>query len=166
MTTFKNINQLNAYLNKQLESVLLQVGQEVKKIIEGYIQDRLYDSYQPFQYSRTYDFLNSLTVKKPYPLNGGYAVEVYFDTDKIRQAIVEDSKWNQHMSYDGSDTWNGVKVNKLIPYFMEYGVEGSLWDRDGIYAVRDTIVTLEETKLHVKELGKLLKQKGFSIKIK
>lgn len=166
MPTFKNPNSLFKYVERNIPFILNQIAKEVETILKDYIMQNLYQAYTPKEYARTYDFVNSVTVGTVKKINNGYSIEIYYDTDKIRQAIVQDSDWNQHMSVDGSETWNGVKINELIPYFIEHGTEGSKWDRDGLFAMENTVKQLEMTKYHVSKMMELLKKRGFNVTIK
>lgn len=166
MPNFKDLKSLFSYINKNLKFSLQEVGQQVEQIIKDYIMEHLYNAYTPSDYSRTYDFINSLSVKKVQQSNNGYIVELFFDTNRIISYEVEDRYWNQHMNIDGSDTWNGEKINEWIPIWLEKGVSGSLWDRDGIDSMKNVKNELEATGKHIKMIVDILKKKGFKVEWK
>lgn len=157
--TFKDLNSLFNYIEKNVKASLREVGMEVEQIIKDYIMKELYNSYSPTSYTRTYDFVNSLRVGKVIPDGDGYSVKLYFDTDAIYPRDADGSdRWSSHQNItDGTD------VSNLIPLFLEEGVSGSLWDRDGIYSMWHTKTELEQSKKHVKKLMDILKSKGFNV---
>lgn len=54
MPTFKNIRDLNKYLESPMELFLLQAGEKIRKVIREYIQERFYNQYDTLYYDRTY----------------------------------------------------------------------------------------------------------------
>lgn len=163
--TFKNLDGLFKYVEKNLRLTLNDVALLVEKEMKEYIMKKLYQSYNPKEYHRSYDYINSLTVGKVVQVGTSFNVEVYFDPKKIKQEEVHDSAWNRHMSVDGNTEWNGTPINELIPYFIEYGTNGSLWDREGINVTTETIRELEDTKKHLEVIKNVLKQRGINVKI-
>jgi hypothetical protein len=161
MITFNNLSQVEQYIMKQLEESMRILANDIKKLIKDYIYKNLYLIYTPHEYQRTGQFLESLDVKVTRKGNLVEA-EIFFNTDFIDMNYVEDSGWNQHMSVDGSEVWNGEKVSSWIPYFMEFGVKNSLWDRDGIKSMEYIEDYLEITKYHLQQIIKLLKAKGIN----
>lgn len=161
MPTFKDLNSLFRYINKNIATSLREVALEVEQIIKDYIMKELYNSYSPTSYTRTYDFVNSLRVSKVIPDGNGYSVQLYFDTDAIYSRDSDGAgRWSSHQNItDGTDQ------SKNIPLFLEEGVSGSLWDRDGIHSMWHTKTELEQNRRHVKKLMDILKSKGFNVTI-
>jgi hypothetical protein len=159
MITFNNLSQVEQYIMKQLEESMRILSNDIKSMIKEYINNNLYQRYYPHEYQRTGQFLDCLDVRV---IRKGNSVEaeIFFNTDYIDMNEVEDSKWNQHMSVDGSETWNGASVSEWIPYFMEYGTHNSLWDRDGLHSMETIQKEIENTKYHLKELMTFLKARG------
>jgi hypothetical protein len=162
MVEFRDLNQMFAYMNDQLIIAMEKTAEEVQQIMQDYIQSNLYDSYQPSEYIRTYDYLNSLSVKKVRKENGWNVVEIFFDPEKIKQNEVE-GFWNQHMSAYGYREWKGTQINELIPMWLEEGVESPLFSRKGIHVVDETIKELEQTKIHLQKIKEILLQKGIQV---
>lgn len=158
---FNNLSQVEQYIMKQLEESMRLLANDVKKIIKDYIYKNLYQAYSPFEYQRTGQFLECLDVKVNRKGNLVEA-EIFFNTDFIEMNEIEESMWNQHMSVDGSETWKGESVASWIPTFLEYGVQNSLWDRDGIRSMEHIQEYLESTKYHLKEIMALLKSRGIN----
>ena len=151
----KTYPQLFAALEKRIELALQKVAEKVEEIITQYVMDNLYQDYEPTNYLRTYDYINSLTVGKVKKNGNNYQVQIYFDADKIRP-VWRDGEWNAHMS------WDGKNDNDLLPLFIEEGVENSLYDRDGIYTMENTKKIIEDTRFHLSELSRILRQQGIN----
>ena len=163
----RNTNDLKRmlqYIEKQTQDSLRLVALEVETMMKEYIIDKLYNSYTPKDYARSYNYLNSLTVRRVYKNNKGeLETEIVFVPKKIYSREIHERYWNQHMSLDGSTTWNGVPISELLPHFIEKGVSGSKWDRDGIYVVNNILKKLDNDKQFKKMMENELRKKGFKI---
>lgn len=162
-----DLQRMLQYAEKHVKFALEEVAKVVEEEIKDYIMKNLYNDYDPQAYTRTYDYINSLTVKKAVKEGNGYVVELFFDPDKITPRPPDDvGRWSSHSSitsYNGGGT--GDDVSDMIPIWMEYGTNGSLWDRDGIYTMENTKEIMEQTKYHLYEIKKILESKGFKIEI-
>jgi len=146
------------YINKNIKTVLPDVAEGVKKIVQHEIWELLYSSYN-YEYQRTYDFIASVSVKNINKLSDGtLEIEIYYDTSKIIPNFVEGSKYNQHMDYYGND------VSDKIPLWLESGTEannGNFYPRTGIGAMKKVA---EEEKLRFEsKLLNELKKKGWDV---
>lgn len=145
------------HIEDKANASLEAVGEKVKEEVQDYIQRNLYDASSPSKYTRTMEYLNSVSVK----VIGNNSVEIYFDTDKISPRDPDgEGRWSAHQNIT-----NGVNVSDLIPEFMEYGVSGSKHDRSGIYAIENSVEIANQTKYHVHELIKQLAAKGIKATI-
>lgn len=156
MRIFNNIKHLNNYILRHNKHVIYEVAKAIENDMKEFIVKELYQKYTPKEYARTYDYINSLTLSRVKEIDGGHEIEIYFDPDKIRANYVTDRRWNQHMSVDGFD------FSEDLPYAIEYGVTGSLYDRDGIGVVEETIEILKSGRLH-ELVKKKYKSFGFDI---
>lgn len=134
MPTFKNIRDLNKYLESPMELFLLQAGQKIRKVIREYIQERFYNQYDPLYYDRTYQLLDSVTCTDVKKVGNKYQLEVYLNTDGVnyynyvdgsRQSIdpqlifeISSQGWHGATQTDGrfmeeakQDLQNGVSYN-------------------------------------------------------
>lgn len=94
----KLIAQKMAYINKVVEKACRDVlGDRVKKILVYNIQDSFYS----LGYGDEHDLWNSITVNV-YPVPTGFAIDVYFDADKIN-----------HTSWFGSNKL-GIKAGENV----------------------------------------------------
>lgn len=159
-----DLKRMLQYVEKQAKDALRLVSLEVEKMMKDYIIDALYNSYTPKDYLRSYNYINSLTVKKVYKNSAGeLETEIFFDPDKIYSREVEDSYWNQHMSVNGDSMWDGRPISEWIPIFIEHGVSGSKWDRDGIEVVDTILKELNSNSNYKKMMMKELIKKGFTV---
>ena len=155
---------LERLINQEVFYAMKIVGNDIKTIIADYVKRKVYDAISPRSYDRTGDLLNSLDVSEVKKIGNFYEVTIFFNTDFIHSNLVEGG-WNQHMNANGSETWRGIPVNELIPVFIEYGVENSLWDRDGIESMEYVRNMLAKTDRHLKVIARVLKMRGFNVKI-
>ena len=161
---FKSLNSAFKQINKDIAKVLPQVGEQVKKLVQTEIWELLYQSYTPFQYERTNDFVRSVSVKNLKILsNGSIQIEIYYDTSQIIPREVIGSKWNQHMSYS-NENYSGKDMSKFIPLWLERGTEpnnGNFFPRDGIGAMGKVI---ENEQLRIENyLLTELRKKGYDV---
>ena len=57
--TFKSISQIEGFLNKAIESAVKKTCDRLLKALKEIIKTEYYDQYDPIEYSRTDQFLNS-----------------------------------------------------------------------------------------------------------
>lgn len=160
--TTADLQKMMKYVEKHVKFALEDVAKVVEEEIKYYVKTNLYDDYEPSAYTRTYDYINSLTVKKANKIDNGYEVELFFDTDKIFPRPPDGlGRWSRHSSITSYNTGgSGDDVSHMIPHWLEYGVSGSLWDRDGIYSMENTKEIMEQTKYHLHEIVKALGKRG------
>ena len=165
MVNVTSYTQLARQLEIHTKEALRLVSLEVEKMMKDYVMDSLYNNYSPNDYLRSYNYLNSLTVKKVYTNSvGELETEIFFDPEKIYSREIEGEYWNQHMSVNGDSSWEGRPISEWIPIFMEHGVSGSKWDREGIKVV-DTIMKKLKNDGQFKSLMmKELRRRGFNVK--
>jgi hypothetical protein len=162
--SFDSLSALMKYIENEVIYSLGLVAEDIRKIISEYVDKEVYQAHKPFEYTRTYELLNSLDISD-IKINGNtYSFDIFFNPDKIGMYDTGD-KWNQHKSVYGYETWHGLDINELIPWFIENGTEGSLWDRDGIHSMEYIKERLEKTNEHLKKIVKVLKAKGYDVKI-
>ncbi len=159
-----DLKRLMDYIEKQAQDSLRLVALEVEKMMKQYVIDNLYNNYTPKDYARSYNYINSLTIKKVYKNSKGeLETEIFFDPNKIYSREVHDRYWNQHMSLNGSTTWDGVPINELLPVWMEKGVSSSKWSHKGIHVVDNILKKLDNDKQFKKMMEDELRKKGFKI---
>lgn len=142
MATFRNMKDLNAYLQKQVQAALEnEVAETVKDVMQDHIQKDVYDAYTPKQHIRDgYD--------------GGL-----IDRDNIESRSIK----------DGIEVENVTKHDgKYIPAVIETG-EGYTYSGYGYgYEEERPFIAnskkdLQDNKQHVKALKDALKKKGIRV---
>jgi hypothetical protein len=161
---FNNLDALYKYLENDIVFSLGMVAEDIKKILRDYIEENVYKAYSPYEYDRTYELLNCLDISPIKKIGDIYSFSIFFNTDKIGMYNTDD-RWNQHKSVFGYETWHGMPINELIPWFIENGTENSVWDRKGIYSIEYVKERLEKTDEHLKMIKKILKSKGYNVEI-
>lgn len=158
MVVFDDVSSMQKHLKKTISESAIK--HTVKKVIENNIYKRVYQSYTPTSYVRTGDLLGSVRITGESIGNTIYTFEVFMDSSLIDSNITSSGEWNQHASmpqggqvYDTSD---------YIPMWIEYGTEGSLWDRQGAYYMEHSHFDLDGGKLS-QQLRRELSASGFKV---
>jgi len=160
MPSFSNKKELEDFMNATILKVaLIDIAKQVEVLIRDYIKKNLYDTYEPKNYVRSYDYINSLTIGKVKPDGNGFSIRLYFDANKIKPQEMERGLWNRHM------TQKGVPTNEFIADWIENGATDSEHARKPIHVMANIKKELEETKLHVRAIKKALGEKGFKVAI-
>ena len=159
MPDFRDFKSLEKYLQRELQNNLNEIIKEIKEDVKEYIMENLYNAYDPNQYERSFEFLESVSVYKARQTESGISAIVYFDTDKIN-AVGMSGRFNQHMSVDGKD------VSDYIPQWLEEGTQArrnNIFPRDGIYSMENVKKDWELNGKHVKKLQQLFRNKGIHL---
>lgn len=157
MPTFTNLKGLYNYgLNSTIKCAG-SILDDIVEILRDFTKINVYQKYSPTEYDRTFELIDSISKRNFKQISKNkYQAEIFFDDKKIK-ARRSDGMWNFHMSIDGID------ISASLPFWIEEGTNGSLWDRDGAYMVRETERFLKKTnKLNVL-LRKELLRKGFKV---
>lgn len=162
--TFKNLNDLFKHIENDIVLSLGVVAEDIRKILRDYIEKEVYKAYSPFEYDRSYELLNCLDITDVKKIGNKYSFSIYFNTDKINMSDV-DGFWNQHKSVYEYETWHGMPINELIPWFIESGTKNSVWDRKGINSIEYVKERLERTDEHLRTIEKILRTKGYQVNI-
>lgn len=158
-------SQLLRQLEKHAQDSLRLVAIEVEGMMRDYVIQALYNDYEPQDYLRSMNYVNSLTVKKVFKnATGELETEIFFDPEKIHSREMVGEYWNQHMSVNGDSSWGGRPISEWIPIWMEHGVSGSLWDREGIEVVDTIMKQLKNDREFRKLMMNELRRRGFNVK--
>ena len=118
MPNFDDTASLMAYINTAVEYATELTADSIVDMVKDYIIDALYDAYDPAEYERTYEFLDSVVHTTPVKIRGGWTVQIKFDTDKIHPYYRgELSSLPEHRSFVKRQR----DVSDLIPLWMEEG---------------------------------------------
>lgn len=88
MLSFNSLSALRKYVMSSSKEGMNIVGEKVKEVLKEYVQNDVYDSYEPTEYKRTYELIDSITVKVIGTVGDSIMVEVYFDKDKMNHATL------------------------------------------------------------------------------
>ena len=129
MPTFKNVDQLNKWIQKNamnltldngktLKDILKEEASRLKEIIKKNIQ-AYYDSYIPTTYSRTMGLLNSLRVDAVKKDGNNISVRLWFDENAIHPSVIDSEKWDDGFVAILIDTgWQVSQGSHMnIPHF-------------------------------------------------
>lgn len=137
--SFNSLNGLAKYIDKAVHgSIVKDVSMKVKQVMQDHVESDVYDAYSPTQYERTGKLKSEIAIK---PIINGAEIS------PIRE---EDGRY--------------------IPSIVESG-QGYSWKGSEIYKTRQKRPFVENTKheiveknIHVEELRKSLRMRGFEVK--
>ena len=159
MPTFRNLNDYFNYANNKLiKPILSEIADKTLIELKNTVQEKLYDSYTPKLYERTYELLDSISKTKVYQEDGFYKVKIFYDTDKIFPHIRSAKE-----GYNAHALWDGTDISDSIPFMVEYEYPyGEYKTENGIHAIDDVKdwINREFNKLFIKKL----KEKGIKCK--
>ena len=158
-----DFNQMQRYIEAQAKEALRITGMEIEAIIKKYIKTIWYDAYTPKAYTRTYDYLNSLTVSPVKTIGvGQYEINIYFDTSKIRQRPSDGhGRWAAH-----TNVTNGASFAEALPGWIEWGRLSSIYpfaSKTGGQPMTTAFEEIRNTKYHVKRIQSILANKGIFV---
>lgn len=76
---FTSISQIEGFLNKAIETAVKNSCERLSKKLKEFISTEYYDQYNPKEYIRTYQFLNSATTEMLTKNSG----RIYMDKDAM-----------------------------------------------------------------------------------
>jgi len=123
-----NMSDLSAFIKSsvkpQVKYALQRTGKEVEQMVKDYIMQEMY-SIMTSDYTRSYEFINSVSHTNVEIIGNMFKVTVYFDTDKIKPHII-DGEWNQHADFYGND------VSDSLVLWIEEGTSNQFYSHPGI----------------------------------
>lgn len=138
---FSNFKQLELYMEKKIIQTLDKCADLAMDRLTQNIIDSVYD-WQPKQYERTYQLLESVSRTEVKKIYDRYVVEIYFDYKKMQPIIVE-NKWNKHADFYGNWIQNEQSASDLINW-LEYGTENKWFSHDEHRFYRDTLEWIQK----------------------
>ena len=133
---FNNYDDLFKYIEKSVHESLIPTADVVLNMVKKFIWENMYEAYSPNYYMRTYEFVNSISIK----IKDNKTVEIYYDVKKIHAYEDNNNFWNQHMGWnkkkDGHETYD---TSTMIPIWIERGTTGSMWDREPLGAMQSVL---------------------------
>lgn len=159
MPTFSSIKQLETYLKKAIQDSMEDVGRDVEQVVRDNLEKEVYQPFEPEEYIRTRELMNSLTHKTK--KNGNEAtVEVKNDEDMFYDNYAP----NQHMNVTNG---NDLPLDALVD-IVNNGKAGRIFGEGAWTKPRpfmtDSQKDVEKKKIHVKGLKKSLKNKGLNVR--
>ncbi len=161
--TFKSISEALAYLETNVVFSLEQIGEEIKGVLRQHLMVDWYSAFTPTRYERTYQLIDSLSVKKAVKVGKGYQVEIFFDPDKITPIPAsQPGYFPAHMNItNGASSYNGMSYGELLPYWVEEGQHSSIRPYEGVHMVQNTKDWVCEDHYLKNRMIELLEMKGF-----
>jgi ABC-type molybdate transport system substrate-binding protein len=159
MPEFKDLKSLNVYIEKTyLIQALNKIGEEIKGWLRNNVRLLWYErSYTSTAYSRTYELIDSISVRQAKKMpDGYYQVEIYFDTDLMNTYPASDGEWSKHESIT-----TGTDVRLMIPAFVEWGQNSPLFSYEGVHPVQTTYEEIRDDNYLVTRMKELLGNAGF-----
>jgi len=146
LSTFKDLKSLEKFLNKEIQrSLETDVANKVVKVAKDHVQKDVYDEYpNPKEYQRTGKLKDNFEVNK---VPDGIEIEnTRADGDRDIVEIVEYGHANSEQGYEYPAYYpNGYNFIQPRPF------------------IENTKKQIAEENIHVDELKRSLKSKGFDI---
>jgi hypothetical protein len=158
------MTQLISFLKDAIRSSLKEVSKQVADKLTLIVEQDWYagGADSTLWYERTYQFLNAIT-KTDVKRNGqfGFQVEVLIDPSLIQSQYNGFTFFNQHMSLDGSTSYEGKSIGEWLIDWIEVGQNSPILSYEGIHMFKQTDDFIQ------KNIDKMvigtLKQFGFSV---
>jgi hypothetical protein len=163
MPQFRNLNDLQKYMESMVVSSLQKIGLEVKDYLRVTLLNDWYKSYMPSHYDTTNMLIDSLTVS-PVKKNGNaFEVEIYFNEHLITPVSSNEvGMFPSHMNItDGDSEYQGMSYGELLPIWIEEGQHSSIHSYTGIHMVERTIDWIKEDRYIKTRMKELLELKGY-----
>jgi hypothetical protein len=142
---FKNLNELNKYLKREIENSLRQdVAPKVIEVGKEHVQSDVYDVYAPKEYERTGKLKESFKQKN---IPNGVEIEnKRKDKGRYIPEIIEEGHDNSTQGYEYAIHYpNGDNYIQARPF------------------IKNTANDVENRNLHTDELKKSLQNKGIDV---
>ena len=118
MKTYDSIESLYRDLEKEVKTELRVIARKIKADIDKYIDDNIYNAYEPFIYERTKELGKSCKVTPVQNIGGEWYIEVYIKEEVHKNP----SNWRgEQRTFDeiieffenGEATWRNGKVETI-----------------------------------------------------
>lgn len=153
------VDAIHFYIQLDLESTLKKIAEDIKKTLHDFIQMNWYSARPTTEfYDRTFDIIDSLKIDDIQTVGDRKEVFIYFDDSEIYSVQTLSNKWNQHLSIDGSESYNGISIGEWVVNWLDEGQNSPLYSYGGIHFI-DNIIDNKDK--FVKELNDLLKKKKY-----
>jgi hypothetical protein len=157
-----DFSEIQKHMELQAKEALRVVGLEIEAIIKKYIKRLWYDRTfnNKHQYTRTYDYINSLTVSPVKTIaSGQYEITIYFDTNKIKPREPDGlDRWSSHQNIT-----NGQSSAQFIPEWIEYGQKSKIYSYAGAYPMTHALEEIRQTQFHIRRIQSILASKGIIV---
>lgn len=157
MPTFKNLDSLYNHLEKQIQSSLLdEVAEGVRDVMQVEIQDAVYSTYSPKKYERRYDKGGLLDKQN---------MEAFLDTKSNTLEVYNFTPFNNR--YETNNT--GYRLSELVEFGHNYNRLLYDYPSNGEYMkprpfMKQTIDSIAKMKTHVGDLKNGLKNRHINVK--
>lgn len=115
MAAYNNLDSLYKALGKQIEKSLDKTADELVGKAKNLIMTRFYALYDPKEYTRTFQMLDSVVRSRIKKIPNGYSVEIYLDPTGVTYESID--AWSSFLL--ASEGYHGSK---------EIETKGKFWD--------------------------------------
>jgi len=141
MAVIKTYSELYKLMENSLKNALDKSAEEIKQMIEFFIA-KYYSEYEPKQYDRTYQFLNSCTRTEVFKVGNSFKVSVFIDYINLDYDI------------DGYDVVNMANLG--------YHGRPSIKTKTQFWS--DSMEELKQGRFLQDEFAKFLRSQGWTVK--
>lgn len=143
----KFVQQISKSMKTDLAKALDEVAEIVRDMWKAHLQEYWYDVYDPKQYQRTYETLESIVKTNVVEYKGQFKVFIHYDTDLINRYT------DAHHNPDD------------MPYIVEDGDGLTRGHTTASHAMERTINWLEQKNIFEDTIRKVLKARGIDIQV-
>lgn len=160
MAVYNSVSALQKKLKADIRNAVLnKIKQKCYELVRNLLMDTVYSNTN-YEYERTMDLYNSVTVNTIRDGSTHVSFEVFIDSSKIDANPVEDSKWNQHMSMDGED------VSEELPVWIEEGFDSPYYQRKPAEYMLESFAEMQNGKNNIAtQLAKELRSEGWKVTV-
>lgn len=147
MPTFRSFAELKRrLLEEEIKEAMNDVVSIVAKELHDYIEREVYvenalthdRQYKPSSYRRTYEFIDSIVVKKAKVMGNEVIAEVRIDTDKMN-SFVRPSDFNARLNIDrATNSYGGDSISTWLWRWVDNGVGSSIYNPYGWEGIKYT----------------------------
>ena len=144
MIMVNNLASLYEILNKQVSQAIEEdTAYEIVDKLDNYIFKKVYNAYSPVDYIRTYELLNSVSIKVEKTTKNNFKVKIFCDSLKMN-----------HRS------WSNNKPKVYVATFVN---DGSTIGRPRSDFILYTMLDLATLRTHIEVFKNAMRKKGYIV---
>lgn len=165
MPTAKNQAEFEAIANMVLKQAVDEITKITLEEITNFVREKWYinsPARTSGEYERTEQFLESFKREEVGKFVNTYVSMVYSDPNEMVSMYNDESIFNWHQSFDGSDSYNGTSIPEWLILWIEDGQSSPRYPYNGIHMYKETNTWLKRNLYRI--MRQVFKKYGMTIK--